>query len=138
MYMCVYIYIYIYIHCQVVLRRGPLAGTNRWGERWSAKSQAKRRVPKALHKRSIPLAPWTSVESWVELFNIISYYRQGEVGARAYATQRSCSRSSSLQSRFIKGGCSGNRVQWFTLSYRLLYHISLPQSTAPPSHCTPL
>ena len=40
-------------------------------------------------------------------------------------------------SRFIKGGCSGNRVQWFTSYYRLCYYIILPPSTAPPSDCTP-
>ena len=40
-------------------------------------------------------------------------------------------------SRFIKGGCSGNRVHWFTLQYRLFYCIMLPPSAAPPSDCTP-
>ena len=34
-------------------------------------------------------------------------------------------------SRFIRGGCSGNRVQWFTLYYRLSYYMILPPSTAP-------
>ena len=41
-------------------------------------------------------------------------------------------------SRLIKGGCSGNRVWWFTSYYRLFYYAILPPSTAPPSHCTPL
>ena len=29
-------------------------------------------------------------------------------------------------------GCSGNRVEWFTLYYRLFYYIILPPSTATP------
>ena len=37
-----------------------------------------------------------------------------------------------------KGGCSGNRVWWFTLYYLLVYYMILPPSTAPPSDCTPL
>ena len=41
-------------------------------------------------------------------------------------------------SRFSKGGCSGNRVLWFTLYYRLFYHVILPPSTVTPSDCTPL
>ena len=36
-----------------------------------------------------------------------------------------------------RGGCSGNRVSWFTLYYILVYFIILPPSTAPPSDCTP-
>ena len=45
---------------------------------------------------------------------------------------------SSLRSRFIKGGCSGNRVPWFMWCYILACYIVPPPSTAPPSHCTPL
>ena len=37
-----------------------------------------------------------------------------------------------------KGGCSGNRVWWFTLYYIQFYYIIPPPSTAPPSDCTPL
>ena len=41
-------------------------------------------------------------------------------------------RPSLRRSRFIKGGCSGNRVWWFTWYYRLFYYTMLPPSTAPP------
>ena len=37
-------------------------------------------------------------------------------------------------SRFIKGGCSGNRVQWFTLYCRLCYYMIITTHI----HCTPL
>ena len=40
-------------------------------------------------------------------------------------------------STFRKGGCSGNRVQWIIRCHVPFYYIMLPQSTAPPSHCTP-
>ena len=40
-------------------------------------------------------------------------------------------------SRFIKRGCSGNRVWWFVWCYMLIRYIVLPQSTAPPSWVIP-
>ena len=43
-----------------------------------------------------------------------------------------------IYSRFLKGGCSGNRVQWFVWCYVLVYYIILPPSTAPLFDCTPL
>ena len=43
-----------------------------------------------------------------------------------------------VDSTFCKGGCSGNRVEWFVCCCILVYYIILPQSTAPPIHCTPL
>ena len=43
-----------------------------------------------------------------------------------------------LDSTFCKGGCSGDRVQCLHDVVHWFYYVMLPQSTAPPIHCTAL
>ena len=156
-YMCVYIYIYIYIYIYVfpprrfAQRVGPSVSR---GGRLPLRSAAARSLFSLLH--ILPKAP--EVHAWLDKYMRLRLQRWQSAGymnnacrpysaykltrlrraARRTPARRAAKGPERRDSRFIKGGCSGNRVQWFVGSYILVHYIILPPSTAPPSHCTPL
>ena len=129
----IYIYIYIYTHTHgrmTIFRASVQSGA--WTCIWwkcPVRRATLRYVSCLRFPRGDFLFKWTHLTNTVHKNNTHPGARSSSLPAAA---------SGWRESTFRKGGCSGNRVQWFTLYYRLFYYMILPPSTAPPSDCTPL
>ena len=116
MYTCICIYIYIYIYYIITLKASSKAA-----------AVVAAGPPRSKPELNCIILYYTI--SYYTILHLINYYTKWLV---------SRAERSNGTSRFIKGGCSGNRVKWFIWCYVLVYDIILPPSTARPSHCTSL